>query len=330
MTHNNRKGIQSVNRVSAINARAKKPARPLSVRLAGELKKNWALYLMILPVIAYYIIFAYIPMSGVVLAFKDFKVKLGIFGSPWAGLKHFERFFGGYNFWLLLRNTVGISLYTLLVGFPIPILFALLLNYLKQERLRKTLQMVSYAPYFISTVVICGMIAIFMDANTGIFNQIIAGLGGTPVDFLSNPRYFKSIYVWSGVWQGMGYSSIIYISALAGVDPSLHEAAIMDGATKIQRIRHIDLPGIKSTIVMLLIMQMGSLMNVGFEKVFLLQNDLNMQASDVINTYVYRVGLIQNNYSYSTAVGLFNSVINMALVIAANQLSKRLTEESLW
>ncbi len=322
--------MRIVNRISAINAKKRKPCKPLSERLACELKKNWALYLMILPVMAYFIIFAYIPMSGVVLAFKDFKVKLGIFGSPWAGLKHFRRFFGGYNFGLLLQNTIGISLYSLLAGFPIPILFALLLNYLKYGRLRKTLQMVSYAPYFISTVVICGMIAIFMDADTGIFNQIIVALGGESVDFLSNPRYFKSIYVWSGVWQGMGYSSIIYISALAGVDSSLHEAAIMDGATKMQRIWHIDLPGIKSTIVMLLIMQMGSLMNVGFEKVFLLQNDLNMKASDVINTYVYRVGLIQNNYSYSTAVGLFNSVINMTLVIAANQLSKKLTEESLW
>ena len=319
-----------MNRASASNARGKRQGRPLSERVACELKKNWALYLMILPVIAYYIIFAYIPMSGVMLAFKDFKVKLGIFGSPWAGRKHFRRFFGGYNFGLLVRNTVGISLYSLLVGFPIPIIFALLLNYLRHERLKKVLQMVSYAPYFISTVVICGMIAIFMDANTGIFNQIIMALGGKPVDFLSNPRYFKSIYVWSGIWQGMGYSSIIYISALAGVDPSLHEAAIMDGATKLQRIRHIDLPGIKSTIVMLLILQMGSLMNVGFEKVFLLQNDLNMKASDVINTYVYRVGLIQNNYSYSTAVGLFNSVINMALVIAANQLSRKLADESLW
>ncbi len=306
--------MRIVNRISAINAKKRKPCKPLSERLACELKKNWALYLMILPVMAYFIIFAYIPMSGVVLAFKDFKVKLGIFGSPWAGLKHFRRFFGGYNFGLLLQNTIGISLYSLLAGFPIPILFALLLNYLKYGRLRKTLQMVS-------TVVICGMIAIFMDADTGIFNQIIVALGGESVDFLSNPRYFKSIYVWSGVWQGMGYSSIIYISALAGVDPSLHEAAIMDGATKMQRIWHIDLPGIKSTIVMLLIMQMGSLMNVGFEKVFLLQNDLNMKASDVINTYVYRVGLIQNNYSYSTAVGLFNSVINMTLVM---------TEESLW
>lgn len=304
--------------------------KPLGRRMTDELRRNWILYFMILPVLVYFLIFAFIPMSGIILAFKDYKIKLGIWDSPWAGFKYFEQFFGSYNFGLLLKNTIGISLYSLLVGFPIPIIFALLLNYLRQRPLKKTLQMVSYAPYFISTVVICGMLAIFMDKNTGIFNQIIMALGSEPVDFLSKPEYFKDIYVWSGVWQTMGYSSIIYISALSGVDMSLHEAAIMDGATKIQRILHIDLPSIKPTIIMLLIMQMGSLMNVGFEKVFLLQNDLNMRASDVINTYVYRVGLIQNNYSYSTAVGLFNSVINMALVIGANYLAKKLADESLW
>lgn len=304
--------------------------KSLSKRITDELKRNWILYLMIFPVLLYFLIFAYIPMSGIVLAFKDYKIKLGIWDSPWVGLKYFKQFFGSYNFGLLLKNTIGISLYSLLVGFPIPIIFALLLNYLRSRPLKKTLQMVSYAPYFISTVVICGMLAIFMDKNTGIFNQIIMALGGESVDFLSKPEYFKSIYVWSGVWQTMGYSSIIYISALSGVDTSLHEAAIMDGATKLQRIRHIDLLGIKSTIIMLFIMQMGSLMNVGFEKVFLLQNDLNMRTSDVINTYVYRVGLIQNNYSYSTAVGLFNSVINLLLVVGANYLSKKIADESLW
>ena len=285
---------------------------------------------MIFPVVLYFAIFAYAPMSGVLLAFKDFKIKLGIFGSPWVGFDHFERFFSSFNFELLLKNTIGISLYSLLIGFPVPIIFALLLNYLISKRLKKALQMVSYAPYFISTVVICGMLAIFMDKNTGVFNQIIVALGGNAQDFLSRPEYFKSIYVWSGIWQSMGYSSIIYISALSGVDPTMHEAAIMDGATKVQRIIHIDLPSIKSTIIMLLILQLGSLMNVGFEKVFLLQNDLNMSASDVINTYVYRVGLVQNNYSYSTAVGLFNSAINMVLVIAANQVSKKFANESLW
>lgn len=299
-------------------------------RIRNDMRKNWFLYLMFLPVLIYFVIFAYIPMGGTIMAFKDYKVRMGIWGSPWVGLKYFERFFKSYNFGLLLKNTVTISVYSLLVSFPIPIVFALLLNYLRQKRLKKVLQMVSYAPYFISTIVICGMIAIFMDKDSGIFNQMISLLGGEPVPFLSRPEYFKSIYVWSGVWQGMGYSSIIYLSALSGIDPALHEAAIMDGASKIKRIIHIDLPGIKSIIVIQLILALGSLMNVGFEKIYLLQNDLNMSASDVINTYVYRIGLVQNNYSFSTAVGLFNSVINMVLVVLANTFIKKMTDESLW
>jgi len=299
-------------------------------KVGKRILSRWQLYLLLLLPVLWLIIFAYVPMSGLVLAFKKYNAGLGVWGSPWAGLDNFSKFFNSFKFPIVMKNTLTISLYSLAVSFPIPIIFALLLNAMLGQKYKKVIQTVTYVPYFISTVVICGMIAIFMDKNTGIFNQIIVALGGEAQDFLSKPQYFKSIYVWSGVWQGMGYSSIIYISALSGVDPALHEAAIMDGATKVQRILHIDLPSIKSTIIMLLILQMGSLMNVGFEKVFLLQNDLNMSASDVINTYVYRVGLVQNNYSYSTAVGLFNSVINMALVIAANQLSKKLANESLW
>lgn len=302
----------------------------LKSRILNDMKRNWFLYLMFLPVLIYFIIFAYIPMGGTIMAFKDYKVRMGIWGSPWVGLKYFERFFNSYNFELLLKNTITISVYSLLVSFPIPIIFALLLNYLRQKHLKKVIQMVSYAPYFISTIVICGMIAIFLDKNSGIINQIITFFGGEAVPFLSRPEYFKSIYVWSGVWQGMGYSSIIYLSALSGIDPALHEAAIMDGASKVKRIIHIDLPGLKSIIVIQLILALGSLMNVGFEKIYLLQNDLNISASDVINTYVYRVGLVQNNYSFSTAVGLFNSVINMFLVILANTFVKKLTNESLW
>lgn len=308
----------------------KKSKNKLSIRLLTDMKKNWILYAMILPVAAYYIIFCYVPMGGIQLAFKEYFIKDGIWGSPWVGFKQFRRFFSNYNFSMLIKNTVGISLYTLLVGFPIPIIFALMLNYLKKHTLKKTIQMVSYAPYFISTVVMCGMIAIFTNPDTGIFNAILGLLGIGPVDFLGKPEYFKSIYVWSGVWQGMGWSSIIYISALSGVDQELHEAAIVDGATKIQRMIHVDLPSIKSTIIMLLILQMGSIMSVGFEKVFLLQNTMNMKASDVISTYVYRVGLVQNDFSYSTAVGLFNSVINLILIILANQLAKKFTDESLW
>ena len=269
------------------------------------MKKNWILYVMILPVVVYYIVFAYAPMYGIQLAFKNYRVKEGVLGSPWVGFEHFKRFFSAYNFKLLLMNTLGISVYS-------------------------TVQMVSYAPYFISTVVMCGMITIFMGTDSGIFNIIRGFLGMEPVDALSKPGWFKSIYVWTGVWQGMGWSSIIYISALSGVDMQLHEAAIVDGATKLQRIIHVDLPSIKPTIVMLLILQMGSLMGVGFEKVFLLQNTLNKSAASVISTYVYEVGLINSDYGYSTAVGLFNSVINVILIVTANQLSKKLADESLF
>lgn len=307
-----------------------KKKESLGIRLLKNMKKNWILYVMIAPVAVYYIVFAYTPMYGILLAFKNYKVKLGILGSPWVGLDHFQRFFSAYNFKQLIGNTVGISVYSLIIGFPIPIVFALMLNYLTHNRLKKVVQMVSYAPYFISTVVICGMITIFMAPDTGILNVIRGFFGLESVNFLAKPEWFKSIYVWTGVWQGMGWSSIIYISALAGVDYEMHEAAIVDGATKIQRMIHVDLPSIKPTILMLLILQMGSIMNVGFEKVYLLQNTLNKSAASVISTYVYEVGLINSDYGYSTAVGLFNSLINLGLVVAANQLSKRFAGESLF
>lgn len=299
-------------------------------RLGADMRKNWILYVMILPVVLYYIVFSYVPMYGIQLAFKDYNIKAGIMKSAWVGFEHFRRFFNAYNFKLLLTNTIGISVYSMVVGFPIPIIFALMLNYLNNRFLKKTIQMVSYAPYFISTVVICGMLAIFLNPDTGVFNAIRNLFGMESVDFLAKPKWFKSIYVWSGVWQGMGWSSIIYISALSGVDPQLHEAAIVDGATKIQRMIHVDLPSIKPTIIMLLILQMGSLMNVGFEKVFLLQNTLNKSAASVISTYVYEVGLINSDYGYSTAVGLFNSVINVILIVITNQLSKKFANESLF
>ncbi|MCI8462703.1 MAG: sugar ABC transporter permease [Lachnospiraceae bacterium] len=311
-----------------MNITAKKES--FGARLLKNMRKNWILYLMITPVLLYYIIFSYVPMYGVLLAFKDYKIKLGILGSPWVGFEHFQRFFSAYNFKRLLMNTVGLSVYGMIAGFPIPIIFALMLNYLRHHKLKKAVQMVSYAPYFISTVVICGMISIFMSQDSGIFNVIRGFFGMEPVDFLAKPEWFKHIYVWSGIWQGMGWSSIIYISALAGVDYEMHEAAIVDGATKIQRMIHIDLPSIKPTILMLFILQMGGLLGVGFEKVYLLQNSLNRSAASVISTYVYEVGLVNSDYGYSTAVGLFNSVISLVLVVTANQLSKKFAGESLF
>ena len=306
-----------------------KKKESLGIRLWKNMKKNWILYVMIAPVAVYYIVFAYTPMYGILLAFKNYKVKLGILGSPWVGLDHFQRFFSAYNFRQLIGNTVGISVYSLIIGFPIPIVFALMLNYLTHHKLKKIVQMVSYAPYFISTVVICGMITIFMAPDTGILNVLRGYLGMESVNFLAKPEWFKSIYVWTGVWQGMGWSSIIYISALAGVDYEMHEAAIVDGATKIQRMLHVDLPSIKPTILMLLILQMGSLMNVGFEKVYLLQNTLNKSAASVISTYVYEVGLINSDYGYSTAVGLVNSVLNIILLLLANKTAQTVSETSL-
>lgn len=303
---------------------------PYGRRLVKDMKKNWILYIMILPVVVYYIIFHYVPMYGITLAFKSYVIKKGILGSPWIGFENFLRFFKAYNFKQLLGNTLGLSIYGLVVGFPIPIIFALMLNYLNHEKLKKVVQMVSYAPYFISCVVICGMLKIFMDPATGVFNTILNFFGVESVNFLAKPEWFKHIYVWSGIWQGMGWSSIIYISALSGVNYELHEAAILDGATKLHRMIHVDLPSIKPTIIMLLILQIGSIMSVGFEKVYLLQNSLNKTAASVISTYVYEVGLINNDYGYSTAVGLFNTVINIILIVMANQLSKKVADESLF
>lgn len=301
----------------------------LRTRVKKDLQENWIRYVMLLPVIAYFVIFKYIPMYGITLAFKDFNYKAGILGSPWVGFENFRRFFDAYNFESLIRNTLRLSLYSLLVSFPIPIVFALFLNYLKNDRLRKAVQTVSYAPHFISTVVICGMLSLFMSNPNGVFNLVRGFFGAEPIAFLSKPELFSHIYVWSGVWQGMGWSAIIYISALAGVDQQMHEAAIIDGATKLQRMWHIDIPSIKSTIVMLLILKMGSIMNLGFEKVYLLQNPLNKEVSNILSTYVYQVGIQQASYSYSTAVDLFNTVVNVILLVVANTISKKLLHESL-
>ena len=299
-------------------------------RIKIDIRKHWILYVMLMPVVIYFIIFEYYPVYGLTLAFKKYNAKLGIGGSPWVGFKHFARLFKLHSFPTMIRNTLEMSLYSLVVGFPIPIVFALMLNYVENKKLKKTVQMVSYAPHFLSTVVVCSIITMFCSKDGGIFNVFRNLISMESVSFLSVPEWFKDIYTWSGVWQGMGWSAIIYISALAGVDPTLHEAAIVDGATKIQRMWHVDLPSIKSTIVMLLIMRMGSIMSVGFEKVYLLQNSLNYQESSIISTYVYEVGLLNGDYSYSTAVGLFNNIINLSLLIATNVFSKKVLDESLF
>jgi len=292
--------------------------------------RNWQLYVLISPVIAYYILFQYVPMYGIQIAFKDFIATQGIWGSPWVGLDHFERFFNGYYFWRLMKNTLGIGLYSLAVGFPVPIILALLMNEVRAEKFKRFVQTITYAPHFLSIVVVVGMMMIFLSPRYGILNHFIEMFGGKAIHFMTEPGWFKTLYVLSDVWQTMGWSSIIYLAALAGIDNQLHEAARVDGATRLQRIWHINIPGIMPTIIILLILNIGSIMSIGFEKVLLMQNNLNMESSDIIATYVYRMGIQNAEYSFSAAVGLFNSVINFVLLVIVNFISRRVSETSLW
>lgn len=268
-------------------------------------------------------------MYGVTLAFRKFSLVDGIMGSPWVGLKYFERFFASSQFENIIGNTISINVLYLLM-FPAPIILALLLNYSPVKKMKKIVQMTTYIPHFISVVVLCSMVTLFFSVNTGVVNNILHAIGLERIDFLLVPEYFKYLFVGSGMWQNAGWSSIIYIAALAAVSPDLHEAAIIDGASKLQRIRHVDLPGIAPTIIILFIMRIGRLMELGFQKVYLLQNGGNLSSSEVISTYVYKVGLIQSNYSYSTAIDLFNTVINILLLITANHIAKKLTRTSLF
>jgi putative aldouronate transport system permease protein len=294
------------------------------------LAKNYQLYLFLLPTIVFLAIFAYWPMYGVTIAFKDFSVTKGIIHSPWVGFKHFHRFFDSFNFWQLMRNTLGLSILGLLVTFPLPIFLALSLNQVTNLRFKKFVQTTVYAPFFISTVVLSGMILVFL-SPTGIINQAIIHLGGHhPILFMSKPEYFKGIYILSDVWQGTGFGAIIYLAALAGVNPEIHEAAIVDGATKWQRVLHVDVPSIMPTAVILLILAVGNVMNIGFEKAYLLQTPTNLPTSEIISTYVYKVGLKQSQYSFSAAVGLFNSVINLILLLTVNKVAKKLSSTSLF
>lgn len=299
----------------------------------GTVKKdfciNWKLYLLLLPVLAYYIVFHYVPMYGVTIAFKDFRPGLGIMGSPWVGLEHFVDFFTSPYFVRILRNTFTISLTSLVVGFPMPIIFALLLNEVKTKALVRGVQTVSYLPYFISTVVVCGLLREFVRVD-GLIVTIMGWFGYDPVNLLNLPQTFLPIYVISGVWQAMGFNAVIYFAALSGVDMELYDAAKIDGANRWKQILHVTLPALVPTIVILLILNMGSIMNVGYEKILLLQTNMNMEASDVISTYVYRKGLQEFNFSYSTAVGLFNSVVNIIFLIAANTISRKVSDNSLW
>ncbi len=295
------------------------------------IKKNRVLYLFILPAFLYFLIFAYVPMYGVQIAFKDFVATKGFLGSEWADplFKHFQTFFSSVNFWNILRNTLGLSLYYLAVSFPAPIILALLINEVKNTKFKKAVQNITYMPYFISTVVLVGMVDLFF-ARTGLVNNILGLFGIEPIMFLMKDSMFNDLYVWSGVWQSTGYGAVIYIAALAGVSPDLHEAATIDGATRFQRILHVNLPAIMPTIVIMLIMSVGGIMNLSFEKVLLMQTDSNLMVSEVISTYVYKLGIQKAQYSLSTAVGLFNNAINLILLVSVNKISRRISENSLW
>lgn len=314
-----------------LNAMSRVPIQ-WKTRLTRRIWRNKELYLIVLLPLIYFVVFRYIPIYGAQIAFKNFSASRGIWESPWVGFVHFERFFGSYTFTRVLANTLGLSLYRLAVGFPAPILLAFSLNYCGTIGFKKTVQMTTYAPHFISVVVVCGIIVQVLGLRTGIVNRVIALVGAGPVDFLGDPRLFKSIYVWSDVWQQMGWGSIIYLAALSAVDPGLHESAIMDGASKLQRIRHIDFPLILPTTVVLLILNVGRIMDIGFEKVLLLQNPLNLRTSEIIQSYVYKVGLTSGipQFSYAAAIGLFSSITSLVLLVLVNQIAKRVGETSLW
>lgn len=297
--------------------------------LLKSVRKNTALYCFILPAMVYIVVFHYIPLYGIQIAFRDFSAGKGIWNSSWVGMKHFLRFIDSYLFLDLIKNTLSLSVYHLIVGFPMPIILSLLIHYSSMKKMRKIAQTVTYAPHFISTVVMVGMLLLFFSKD-GFINQLIVLTGGTPRLFLSKSELFRHLYVWSGIWQSTGWSSVIYIATLAGVNQELYEAATVDGANKLQRIRHVDLPHLLPTAVILLILNMGNLMSIGFEKVFLMQNDINIGVSEIISTYVYKVGLLGAQYSYSTAIGLFNNVINFTILVIVNRLARGATELSLW
>jgi ABC-type polysaccharide transport system permease subunit len=314
------------------------PARPRRRRrerttvagLRRSLQRHWTLYLLMVVPLIWFVVFKYIPMSNAVLAFKDYNVIQGIWGSPWIGWQNFEVFFHNPVFWTLVKNTFVLSVYTVAASFPLAIVLALALNEIRTGFFKKTVQMVTYAPYFISTVVVVSMTILVLSPRLGIVNEGLGLFGVPAVDFLGNPDYFRHIYVWSDVWQTTGYSAVIYLAALSGIDPALHESAKIDGASRLQRIRHVDLPGIMPTAVIILVLAVGNIMAICFEKAFLLQNPLNLSKSEIIATYVYKTGLLNADFSMATAIGLFNSVINLVLLFGVNTIAKRITGNGLW
>ncbi|HML49499.1 MAG TPA: ABC transporter permease subunit [Clostridia bacterium] len=297
-----------------------------------NIRRHAQLYLLLLLPLLYLLLFRYAPMVGAQIAFRKYRVALGIWGSDWVGLENFRKFMGSYQFRRVISNTLILSVYSLAAGFPLPILLALALNTLRRQGIKRFLQTVTYLPYFISVVVVAGMVIQIFNVRTGLFGHAYGLLAGTTApDLLASPAAFRHIYVFSGVWQGVGWNSIIYIAALASVDPEQHEAALLDGATRFQRVIHVDFPAILPTVVILLILQCGSLMSIGFEKAYLLQNSMNLRASEVIATYVYKVGLsATGNYSYGAAIDIFNAAINLSILTGVNWISRKVAGSSLW
>ena len=293
-----------------------------------KVRKYWQLYLLVIPAIIYVLIFSYGPMYGIIIAFEDFRPKRGYLGSEWVGLEHFIRFIKYPDFWKLIKNTLSLSLYSLLT-FPCAIILALLINEIKNTKFKKTVQMVTYAPHFLSIVVMCSLV-VLMVGRDGPLGHLYAMFTGKSENLLTIPSLFSSIYVWSGVWQSTGWGTIIYLAALSGISPDLIEAAEIDGANRLQVIRHVNIPGIMPTIVIMFIMSVGGILSVGFEKVFLLQNDLNLGVSNVISTYTYQIGLIGGQFSYSTAIGLFNNIVNIIMLFLANTVLKKVSGTGLF
>ncbi len=313
-----------------VAAAASASPHPHARRLLKSIRLHWQLYAILAIPLAWLILFNYVPMYGLNLAFRKYNALAGINGGQWMGLHYFEMFFRSPNAWNYLWNTFALSLYSTILGFLPPLVLAVCLNEAKGRFFKKTVQMVTYIPYFISTVVLVGMLFQLLDIRNGIFNQIVTALGGEAQNWMGESDYFRMIYVLSGIWQTTGYNSIVYLAALTAVSPELQEAAVIDGASRMQRILHVDIPCISSTIITLFVLGVGFTMSVGFEKVLLMQNPTNTAVSEIVSTYVYKVGLVQNNFSYSTAIGMFNSGINLVLMLLVNFLSKKLTDTSIW
>lgn len=304
---------------------------PFVKRLWRDMRKNYPLYLLALPAVIVIFLLNYMPMYGVVMAFQDFRPVRGFFGSRWVGFANFERFFNSYQFEELLANTVGLSLMNLLYTFPVPIVLAIMINQVHKNRLKKTIQTVVYLPHFIATVVLVSMMNVLFNTRTGVYGVIAGYFGVTdPVNIFGLKEAFRPMFIGASIWQNAGWDSIIYIAALTSIDPSLYEAATVDGATKAQRVWHIDVPSILPTMVTLLIMRAGSIMNLNFDRAYLLQNDLNVSVSEIISTYEYKVGLRQGQFSYSAAIGLFNNIVNLILLLIVNKISKSVSGTGLW